>query len=269
MKKILVAVFILFAINVKAQLTFENSYLNVPYDNFLLIKLGLNEYKYFIHDSDSSIFRLYNLNHSLFLKVNVPISSTSYIYDVTYISRSLFDCDSTNIEYAAIDPNPPYEFIIFRTDGTIIQTLTGCRYLNYSDGKKYGPYYNQPIVNTPMGTKLILNCNSSVSVYSVCGTLFSNNLGLNLNTNSDLELSSAYPNPTHEFTKIDYALPDGVNSGEIIFYTLQGNIIKRFKVDRTFNNLLISVLDIPIGTYIYQLQTYLGNSELKKIIVIK
>ncbi len=68
-------------------------------------------------------------------------------------------------------------------------------------------------------------------------------------------ISNAYPNPNNGSTKIDYILPNGVNEGEVVFYNLMGNEVKRFKVDRTFNTLLISTKDIAAGTYYYQLQT--------------
>ncbi|MGZ4117244.1 MAG: hypothetical protein ACXVPY_07165, partial [Bacteroidia bacterium] len=66
-----------------------------------------------------------------------------------------------------------------------------------------------------------------------------------------------------------YTLPDGTTEGEIIFYDIIGNEIKRFKVDRTFTSLLISTADIAAGTYYYQLQTVGNASTAKKMVVIK
>jgi hypothetical protein len=50
---------------------------------------------------------------------------------------------------------------------------------------------------------------------------------------------------------------------------MQGKEIKRFKVDKTFDHLLISTSDIPAGTYFFQLQTSNQNSAGKKMVVIK
>jgi Secretion system C-terminal sorting domain len=83
------------------------------------------------------------------------------------------------------------------------------------------------------------------------------------------KVSYAYPNPNNGSAKIDYTLPEGVNEGEIVFYNLMGNEVKRFKVNRTFNTLLISTKDIAAGTYYYQLQTTIDNSGGKKMVVIK
>ncbi|MBC8046684.1 MAG: T9SS type A sorting domain-containing protein [Fimbriimonadaceae bacterium] len=83
------------------------------------------------------------------------------------------------------------------------------------------------------------------------------------------KLSSPYPNPSVNTTRIEYKLPEGIYSGEIVFYDLQGKEIKRFKVDSTFDSLSISTSEIPAGTYYYQLQTSTENSEGKKMVVIK
>ena len=87
--------------------------------------------------------------------------------------------------------------------------------------------------------------------------------------NSSNLVSNAYPNTTNNSTRIDYTFPSGVNEGQIVFYDLQGKEIKRFKVDKTFDHLLISTSDIPAGTYFYQLQTANQSSAGKKMVVIK
>jgi hypothetical protein len=82
-------------------------------------------------------------------------------------------------------------------------------------------------------------------------------------------IANPYPNPSTTTTRIDYFFPNGTNDGEIVLYDLQGREIKRFKVDKTFDHLLISTVDIPAGTYFYQLQTSNQASEGKKMVVVK
>lgn len=82
-------------------------------------------------------------------------------------------------------------------------------------------------------------------------------------------MSNAIPNPTEGNTRVNYTLPEGANTGEIVFCNQQGEEVKRFKVDRTFDHLLISTADLPAGSYFYQLQcggTTIGG---KKVIVVK
>ena len=129
-----------------------------------------------------------------------------------------------------------------------------------------------PIFNTSHGTEMILSYhNGQAKIFSLPGTLPA---GIQ-EENKQLiamqagKVSNAYPNPNNGSTKIDYTLPHGVNEGEIVFYNLMGNEVKRFKVDKTFNTLLISTKDIAAGTYYYQLQTTGESSGGKKMVVIK
>ena len=46
-----------------------------------------------------------------------------------------------------------------------------------------------------------------------------------------------YPNPSQSTAIIEYHLPEGVNSAEIAFFSLDGKEVKRFKVNNTFNTL--------------------------------
>ena len=142
--------------------------------------------------------------------------------------------------------------------------------------------YHGPIRYTPSGVKMILQPNdpsvdSSAYVFSLPGVLpclectggIINGLIPHKNVLNPTQVSNPYPNSTTSGTRIDYILPNGVNKGEIVFYDAQGKEIKRFKVDRTFDSLLISTTDIPAGTYYYQLQTSAQISEGKKMVVIK
>jgi len=91
-----------------------------------------------------------------------------------------------------------------------------------------------------------------------------------INRNLDnWQISNSYPNPSNNYTRIDYQLPKDVKNGEIVFYNIQGKEVKRYKVDRTFNHLRISTTDLSPGTYYYNLQTLQGVSGGKKMVVIK
>ena len=113
--------------------------------------------------------------------------------------------------------------------------------------------------------------NRQAKVFSLPGTLTESITEANnkLIAMQSSTVSNAYPNPSSGSTQIDYTLPQGVTEGEIVFYDLFGNEVKRFKVDDTFNTLLVSTTDIAAGTYYYQLQTTAESSEGKKMVVIK
>ena len=81
-------------------------------------------------------------------------------------------------------------------------------------------------------------------------------------------ISNPFPNPTNDKTTINYELPEGVNQGKLVFYDANGNVVKEFNVDNSFNDLQVSNSDLSAGTYYFQLQTSKGTSGGKKLILI-
>lgn len=115
------------------------------------------------------------------------------------------------------------------------------------------------------------------NIYSLPGTLYipccndsfsagmPNPLGGSINYGM-----SAFPNPSNgNNTTIEFHLPQGENKGEVVVYTMQGMELKRYQVDNTFHNLLISNSDLHSGTYFYQLLTANGATGAKKMVVVK
>jgi hypothetical protein len=112
--------------------------------------------------------------------------------------------------------------------------------------------------------------NDKAYVYSLPGTLSQSiQEANNVLIAAQSSVSNPYPNPNNGSTQIDFTFPIGVNEGEIVFYNLQGMEVKRFKVDKTFNTLLISTKDLAAGIYYYQLQMTGQSSSGKKMVVIK
>jgi hypothetical protein len=181
-----------------SQINLEQQY-NIYKKTFYVSDIGNNNYKYII--SDSIGFSLYNLDHTPYLlNVVSPITlwSPPTFYQISYVSNSLFDCDSSNIEYVVTQWNHPANFYIYRTDNTLLfqkDSVTGYFSVAYADGSQY----LQPIENTPSGTKLFLSDNKSgviadnLYVYSLCGTLPASINKVLEDNNSIL----VYPNPTN------------------------------------------------------------------------
>ena len=90
----------------KSQITLEHTFPNavgVPTTGnktSALIDLGDSVYNYLLMDSKTSRYTLYNLNHSLNISDTFPVryGPTAYT-QYGYFSRSLFDCDTSNIEF--------------------------------------------------------------------------------------------------------------------------------------------------------------------------
>jgi len=282
MKKFILIALLAFGINAKAQITLEQTYSNggINNENLRFIQLTTGT-KYALVDSAALQVSIYNLNHSLYKAVTIPSQNGFNMWWVYFITDKLFDTDSTDIDYLIARYSTTtslYSIKIYEESGNTLFTLDSA----YVGGWG-GVYSPKTIFNTDSGTKMILsgtgppNGTSWSKVYSLpgsltcgsCGSIYGPLVSNGDNTVVRSCLTNPYPNPTNSTTRIDYVFPSGVNEGEIVFYDLQGKEIKRFKVDKTFDHLLISTADIPAGTYFFQLQTSNQASEGKKMVVIK
>jgi hypothetical protein len=272
MKNLFLISLLFITIITKGQITLEQDYNNVPLVSF--VRLSLTDNKWAVIDTNS--ITLYNLNHSLYTTIPI-VGAPVYPSDIMYISKGLFDTDTTTIEYMVdnVTDTLGWNVKIYREDGALLFSEPG--FSTESAGSIYSipirPIDWNAIVMTINGPKMILSHLSSgnidgFKIYSLPGSYYPNGISQNM-TENRMQLSNSYPNPTNSTTKIDYALPNGIAKGEIVFYDTQGKEVKRFNVDRTFNSLLISTEDLQSGIYYYNLQTTQGISEAKKLVTIK
>lgn len=280
MKNHLLIVLFALSSSVEAQIIYEHTYdtaatfaLGPNSDNsqLMVVKFEVSGERYVKINRWGQVMDVYNMNHSLVKTISlasVPLCFGS-LGDILYLSEKLFDTDPA-IEFmyirAACGASSPYYITnIYKEDGTILFSDTGAAEIRLNFEQQQWPIYN-----TSVGTKMILSYrNGQAKVFGLPGTL---STAIQESTGKLIQaqgISNPYPNPTNNTTRVDYKLPDGINQGEIVFYDLQGKEIKRFKVDRTFDSLLISTADIPAGTYFYQLQTANQASEGKKMVVVK
>ncbi len=279
--------------DISAQITLEQTYTGtyIGYGNTRMVYLSISGYKYSKYEPDSYRLTLYNLDHSVFKTVNINIGSimdTSILLfnrynGISYISENLFDLDN-EVEFLLdlVIDDTAFSFFpivaVINEDGNPIFTAKPA---STSDilNERYG-IAKPPITNTSNGAKMILNRGfngDTIEVYSlpgsipcdtICGGVGTGKVELSGKTNTS-QISNSYPNPTNGVTTIHYKLPPGVNEGEIVFYNLQGIEVKRYKVDRTFNNLQLDASALSSGAYLYHLITSNNPTSAKKMIVIK
>jgi len=283
MKKLLFIALIALCIDAKAQITLEHVYDSASTylsgtpaveGQLMIINFEISGERYVKINRWGKVINIYDMSHSLVKTISLaslPLwgsSPNGTIGSILYLSEQLFDTDS-KIEFLyTIDS--PYTGI-YNEDGTLLFSDTGSVPIRMNI-----PEQQYPIYNTSVGTKMILSYNNNNSgmpmpakVFSLPGILSTDIAKANSVLVAQSSISNPYPNPAVNTTQIDYVLPKGINQGEIVFYNLQGKEVKRFKVDNTFNSLLISTSNLAAGTYYYQLQTSGQNSAGKKMVVIK
>lgn len=274
-KQIAILLFILSQTAI-GQVTLESVYPNtIGSAKFLLhTQLDSATHKYVLFDPQNSQFTIYNLNHSVYLNVSIPITyvTGSSQYQIAYVTKSLFDCDTSNIEYAlsflgdGFSSSYPKRFYVYRTDGTQVENIDSVCFMNFSGGWTYGPEQNKPIVKTPIGSKLILrHLDGSTRIYAVCGNSPTNIEEIE----QESFLGNPFPNPTQNFITIPYSLPYNEKSGTLKIFDINGKEIKSYTVDNNFNNIVLTTSELPSGTYYYQLVTSKGQVDTKRIIKIE
>ncbi len=265
MKKILLIVVIITLINnyLSCQIILEKEHSLQEDHAFQFTRLISNSIKYYLVVNDS--LKIYDLNHNIYKSFPVPEEMTGYSYWIYYVSDNLFDLDS-KIEYIIQYYDQTYAWYnvkIYNEDG--LELLDENSHLHSG---LVVPLEN-PIINTPTGTKLALRTNfgHKIRIYSLPGTLVEDDETTFYPNN--FEISYAFPNPTKNYTQINYILPDNVDDGYIVIYDLAGNEISKYFVNKASDHLTISVLNLAAGTYLYDLITKYGSCGGKKIVVIK
>jgi len=258
MKKALaiIAVVVLMMGNkVGAQITLDTVVTSQHYlgYDFYTVQISSTETKYLIEDTVTNTFSLYNMDFTPFmLNIAVPVPF-SIGYEVIYVTRSLFDCDSSNIEYAYVAPPGYHPFYIMRTDGTQLFKLDSAAGW-YCFGCIDGYEVMQPIRNTSAGAKLFLIHPSNphnTYIYSLCGTAPEDVFDFHQQKQTYVKV---FPNPTSNTLTFEINPPDNMNEYELVVVDGNAKEVRREKVggSRTYT---MDVRDLAGGSYFYSLCT--------------
>lgn len=278
MKKIISLLFFALSLSSYGQITAEKYY---PTGNVLrgflkVVQFSNAGYKYVANDT--STITIYNLNHTVYLNINIPAysppRSSGYqgYPQILYISDELFNTNPNDIEYfiyydASCRVYDQNGNTLFTKDSVLLGNSNQAVYIDYEHFISY----------TPTGVKMMIpnQFNSGATVYALPGNLPCQNCnnittGSRNNANTNLNTSIInYPNPAKNETTVAYDLPQGVTTADLVFYNISGQEVKRFKVTNAFKDILVSTTDLEAGTYYYQIQTAGAVSAGKKLIVIK
>ncbi len=245
-------------INMRAQITYEHTYLGPNSASEVrpqLINMGDNYYKYVEVDYASNQIKLYNLNHSSYATINVPIAlSNSGEYTIGYVTKSLFDCDTTMFEYAIMpSSNWHNSFYIYRQDGTQLfkrdSTLGP-----YCFGCFTGSYDVRPVVNSPVGAKLflmkadVIGYFQTTDVYSLCGTLPESLDDLNT---ASAQFVRLFPNPNSGLAEFVFDLPGNSKNYELTIFDSSSRIIESIRISGTTKKHRFENSSLSAGLYFF------------------
>ena len=275
-KLIFFTAIILCVVNGKGQITLDFTIDSTIYGTlFYPTKISDNETKYVFIDTVGNKFSLYNLDLTPFV-LNVtppaPLFNGNYYYSVMYLTRTLFDCDSTNIEYLFASQTQGFNKLwILRTDGTVLFQADSTRG-PYCLGCPGGTSFLKPILETEGGTKLVLmNDNppgvKNISIYSLCGQL---PVGIyKFETQQQEALVELFPNPASGELNFRFNLPDNINDYELTLLNSNSQEIGKHRLRSSKAEIVIDVINYSSGTYYYQLSSKNKTIQSEKFLIAK
>ncbi len=260
----------------RAQVTFEHTY---PGPNSLaqsrptIINMGGNDgYKYMYVDFQSNELKLFNLDHTLFYNITVPVTLlNSSQYNIGYVTWSLFDCDTTQFEYAILPGNSSKTFSIYRQDGTLLFQRDSV-IAPFCFGCYNGSYDIRPISSTPNGSKLFLYKADgggqfhTTDVYSVCGKI---PVQISEENTAVGRYIKVYPNPSSGKVDFEIDLPDNLHSYELSLYNSSLQLITSMQMEATKRREHFDGSILSSGNYFFALQAEGKILQSGKFVITK
>lgn len=252
MRKIkMITLKLLISVSVNAQINLENTYnVSAANSSLTIVQLANSGYKYVLNEPSENQVKLYNMNHSLWKTINVPLIPDYTLVGVMYISENLFNPDA-QVEYLAYysyhSTVGQYYTKIINENGTVIKDLPD--------------RLPATIVETASNTFKLLVSDADLirEVYSLPGT--SDNLGVF--NNKETSAGFSYPNPASQFITLPYNL-NGISTGILTIYNFNGQLLESFEVDAAFDSILLDVSNYPAGMYQYGIEGIMGTSAFVK-----
>jgi hypothetical protein len=276
---ILLTVFCMGTATTKGQITLDTIKHTIVgglgYD-FKTVQISNTETKYFQADTITNTFNLYNMDWTPFITnvaVPIPFSYSSYFYQCLYITRTLFDCDSTNIEYLYTSPlgAADRQIFVMRTDGTQLFQIDSA-FCEYCFGDCLGgESWVKPIVNSSSGARLFVlrtfqPWTGDIYIYDLCGEVPTSMEEFTSVNNSFVKV---FPNPTSGSMTFEINPPDNAKEYELIILDNESRVLKRKQIGIGEYKFTIDLKDFSSGNYIYSLCTKDKSYQSGKFIITK
>ena len=272
MKKVLL-------ISLALSLSFSSNAQNDPELIGIVEGAGIStRFEYIAHDLPKIIVRdaegaeIYNLDLSLYTSFDYP--DLDFNFGAHYITTSLFDCDSTQIEYLISGGTSDSSFTrIYHEDGSILLDLPGYGFFsstNFTDTEVQ-------IASDENGSYALFSSgflSNEVVMYRFCGqvpqalaresdgTILSGIMEQENNVGFDL-----YPNPAGEIVKFEYDL-QGHKKANLQIFNTSGQLMKELMLGQAFDFIRLNISDLEQGTYIARITTDDGFELSEKFVKV-
>ncbi len=220
-----------------------------------------------LYNFDNSVVKSITINLTDYISY-IDVSSNIYSCGVKYISRNIFNEDTSDFEFI-IYPN------WFRQSHPMILNDEGNVIYDLEHHSAYAHFFLTSSLETPiLVVDYYTDTTNTTILYSLPGKMVCNSC--NTVTINDKKkylgkkgnyLDNSYPNPSNNYTIIPYQLPINEKNGTIRLFSSNGKHLKTYKINNHFDHLRIETSNLPKGIILYNLSTENGFSETKKLIV--
>jgi len=222
--------------------------------------------------------QLLNLDYTLFVEIDCsafPNTTPTFAnFSAVYFSQYLFD-DDDDVEFLFSYMGAPTSTSytgVYNQDGSVVAAFPGAHTSLNVMGHSLDQ--SRPIFNTTNGAVMQLIYSGVIKFYSLPGTLYEpccNSDGPGIPTHNPPPMpvrgmSNAFPNPTYGAVTIDYELPSGITSADLLIINGTGQTIKTYRVSSAVNRVNLNLSDLAPGNYFYQIETNQGPAGAKKLI---
>ncbi len=213
--------------------------------------------RFYVMDVPANQCWIYNMDHSLWKTINLPMPANHFLYDIKYVSEGLFTDDErlalAYVYYSYDESTQVYSYNarVITESGQELLSIPGCLYLYVHDMKNEGVKlvaYSYDFSVWPETVKTL--------VYSLPGQSATKAFSPG---NMEEKDPPAFPNPATTHTNIPYKLPDGVMEGVVTLTDMHGQLVRSYRVDRNLENLRVDTRGFPAGVYVYSL---IANQEV-------
>ncbi|MHC1776262.1 MAG: T9SS type A sorting domain-containing protein [Lentimicrobium sp.] len=259
MKKFLLSLILLTSGIAFGQISPENNY---SYSG-TYSRLSGSGYKFYLMDMALAQCRVFNTNHTLWKTLNLSVPAGNYLYDLKYLSEGLFTSDNSlclgYVYYIYDETTAIYTFNakIVKENGTELLSIPGCQYMEVMDLESEG-------------VKLVAYCyDYSVSPYTIQTRIYSLPGQLTATENRILPLDNKlpFPNPALDYINIQYKLPAGSTSGNLVITDLQGKITDHHIINSNADRITLPTGRYKPGMYLYSVESNKQKIETGRFLV--
>ncbi len=216
---------------------------------------------------------LYNLDQTLFISIDIPDNSIpSSTTSIRYVTRSLFDCDTTNIEFL---------YYVSSIDTNIAKIIR-------EDGEEYFDFGNVylwtslaaentlklPIISDESGSYIRFGSSAGTVVYKLSGQVpmalpreCDGSLITGIMEQNNHSGFGVYPNPAQDFIRFEYDL-EGKNRAKLFLFDTSGRLVRELQLGPAFDHIRLNISNLDKGTYIARIVTEDGFELSEKFVKI-